>query len=826
MSALVAVIRRLPGGTFAKGPKTGLMPAVPIETTAQNFTTYFSAWPKHQAQFLLYGAHHQARFIHSEITVGTLLNDGLSKRGKSGRTSQASESQDQDDMHLYGPKVDNQGLAVTDGAAGPPRPDLGGRVAPVAPGNATAALPISSPKSLGLAGVMKRFKQGQKLTMVTAYDYPSARFARNAGAELVLVGDSLGNCRLGLPDTIGVDMSDMLRATTSVRRGVDSQPQEGSSATVQPPKPVIIGDMPFGSFLVEHDALKNAASFRKAGADMVKLEGGRQVASLVRSITRAGIAVMAHIGLEPQHALLQGGLKLQGTTADAALKLIGDAKDLVDAGAVAVVVECVPREVGQLIQAAIPNVPVIGIGAGGGVAGQVLVCDDLLGMHGTPPSFAKRYADLTQVSMAAYESFIEEVRSGHFPGPAHSRQMKPKELSALSRRLLEVGLVEPFSSLVSSSPEEASSATACPATSHQLHAVPAATSEAAAMAAAAIPNTPQPKAAAWARGVRSVGIREGGSTQAPLRFVHTASATSARTTSARIPVQPIEAQPGIHVLRTRAELNAWRQGVDRVALVPTMGNLHEGHLELVDAAKQRAEDVVASIFVNPAQFAAHEDFGSYPRTLERDIELLRARGASAVFCPADSAELYPSGSPGGTVVVPNFVKGLSEAACRPHFFTGVATVCLKLFNICRADVVVFGQKDAMQCVVIENMLKDLMLDTSVSLVVVPTSREADGLARSSRNSYLTADMRARAPAIFRSLTDAATRLGATPGSVRSDVKATLTSQGFEVQYVSVADRGDMQEKEDDMPLAGSVISIACLIRDAEKQCRLIDCIVV
>ena len=177
--------------------------------------------------------------------------------------------------------------------------------------------------------------------MVTAYDFPSARFARGAGVELVLVGDSIGNCRLGLPDTVGVTMDDMLRATTSVRRGVDAAPNawghgcECPEACVSPQpspgvwcscvrvptvcfflhgpgcagrKPLVVGDMPFGSYLFETDALKNAAAFRMVGADMVKLEGGRRVAHLVRALTDAGIGVMAHIGLEPQRAAIQGCL--------------------------------------------------------------------------------------------------------------------------------------------------------------------------------------------------------------------------------------------------------------------------------------------------------------------------------------------------------------------------------------------------------------------------------------------------------------------------------------------------------------------------------------
>lgn len=283
----------------------------------------------------------------------------------------------------------------------------------------------------------------------------------------------------------------------------------------------------------------------------------------------------------------------------------------------------------------------------------------------------------------------------------------------------------------------------------------------------------------------------------------------------------------IEVLSDVNQMRAWRssRGSRRVAFVPTMGNLHEGHLELVDEAKKYADDVLVSIYVNSAQFAAHEDLNKYPRTMARDLELLQARGVCAVFTPGE-ADIYPRGSPGGTLVEPRFVEGKSEAACRPHFFTGVATVCLKLFNLCRPDVVVFGQKDAMQCVVISRMLEDLLLDTQISMIVAPTSREADGVARSSRNSYLTPQMRQRAPAIYAALVDATHTSGASPGSVRRAVREALEGEGMVVSYVSVAEGSDMAERDDSDPLPNSVVSVACLVRDGEVECRLIDCVVV
>merc|ERR1719433_1169680 len=285
-------------------------------------------------------------------------------------------------------------------------------------------------------------------------------------------------------------------------------------------------------------------------------------------------------------------------------------------------------------------------------------------------------------------------------------------------------------------------------------------------------------------------------------------------------------QVQLQMLHTSEQVREWRQTVGQVALVPTMGNLHDGHLELVDEARKHADRVLVSIFVNPSQFAEHEDLDRYPRTMDRDLELLQARGVHAVFAPSVD-DLYPfGGSPGGTVVHPRFVQGKSEDACRPHFFTGVATVCLKLFNLCTPNVVVFGQKDAMQCAVIARMLDDFFLSSRTSMVISPTSREDDGLARSSRNSYLTASMRKAAPSIYAALMKATQAPDATPRSVRQVVREMLERIGMVVSYVSVADPREMSEKSDNGSLANSIVSIACLLVDGGKRCRLIDNIVV
>lgn len=790
---LVAAIRRCPGGAYVKVPKAQSMPAVPEQTSMKNLATYFYSWPKHQSQFILYGPRRSF-----STGAGKLPRNNV----QPGAADVGSGSCGEDFAFQYGPKLDGPSMTRPPAERGN-KAAAGGSKGAAKGGGAAASGP------LGLAGVLRRFRKGEKLTMVTAYDFPSGRIARGAGVELVLVGDSIGNCRLGLPDTVGVTMDDMLRATTSVRRGIDAPPHAG-----MPPvsKPVLVGDMPFGSYLLEADALRNAAAFRVAGADMVKLEGGRNVVPLVRSMTNAGIAVMGHIGLEPQHALLQGGLKLQGTTAKSAMKIVNDAKELAEAGAVSIVLECVPSDVGLAVQLAVPGVPVIGIGAGGHTAGQVLVCDDLVGLHGSPPSFVKTYANLADDLAVAYASYVSEVRGGQFPAKEHSRKMKSEELHKLQELFPEM--------------------------------VPEEINDAATLLEALVSNADAKDS--WNKStmglptehIKSNGANGGAFSVPPTRLnghrLNGARAlcqvASVRASEGEFQAQSLQGNSHtLKVLRSRGDVHSWRResmvAGRRTAFVPTMGNLHEGHLELVDEAKKYADDVLVSIYVNPSQFAAHEDLDKYPRTLENDIKLLQERGVAAVFTPS-LGDIYPEGSPGATLVVPSFVDGKSEAASRPHHFLGVATVCLKLFNICEPDVVVFGQKDAMQCTVISRMLKDLMLDHKIKLVVAPTSREADGVARSSRNSYLTPDMRRSAPAIFASLTSATGTDGATPASVRSAVREALEHAGMEVSYISVANPSDMSEKTDGEALADSIVSIACLLRDGDKESRLLDCVVV
>lgn len=241
----------------------------------------------------------------------------------------------------------------------------------------------------------------------------------------------------------------------------------------------------------------------------------------------------------------------------------------------------------------------------------------------------------------------------------------------------------------------------------------------------------------------------------------------------------------------RPRIAAWRRAGLSVGLVPTMGNLHAGHLALVRDALARADRVVTSIFVNPLQFGPAEDLDAYPRTLERDAELLTQAGNHCLFAP-DEAEVYPNGRDGQTFVE---VPGLSDTLCgasRPGHFRGVATVVAKLFNMVQPDVAVFGAKDYQQLLVIRRMAAEL--DLPVEVVAHPIVREPDGLAMSSRNAYLTADERAQAPLLqaqLQRLADAL-RAGEAPADAEWDAARALAASGFKPDYVSVRRRADLE----------------------------------
>ncbi len=278
------------------------------------------------------------------------------------------------------------------------------------------------------------------------------------------------------------------------------------------------------------------------------------------------------------------------------------------------------------------------------------------------------------------------------------------------------------------------------------------------------------------------------------------------------------------IVRTRAELRAaldrWRADGARIGFVPTMGALHEGHLSLVRQAGAAADEVVASVFVNPTQFAPGEDFDAYPRQEARDAELLAGAGCRLLFAPT-RAHMYPDGHATG-VTVAGPAGGL-ESAVRPHFFNGVATVVAKLLNLVRPDVAVFGEKDFQQLLVIRRLAADLELD--VEILGGPTVRETDGLAMSSRNAYLTPEQRRAAAHLNAVLRRAAERLaaGASAAAEENDARGALLAAGFEaVDYVAVRDADDLSEFEDDRVTRPARVLAAARLGDV----RLIDNIAV
>lgn len=241
----------------------------------------------------------------------------------------------------------------------------------------------------------------------------------------------------------------------------------------------------------------------------------------------------------------------------------------------------------------------------------------------------------------------------------------------------------------------------------------------------------------------------------------------------------------------RGQVRAWHAAGERVAFVPTMGNLHEGHITLVREARKLAQRVVASIFVNPLQFGPAEDLAAYPRTPARDQELLTQVGCDLLFAPTVEM-MYPRGQEDQTRVE---VPGVSDILCgasRPGHFIGVATVVCRLFNMVQPDLALFGEKDFQQVMVIRRMVADLAMP--VTIVAIPTVREADGLAMSSRNGYLTAEERARAPAIYRALTAASTGLaaGQSPTDVEQQALENISAAGLRPDYVNVLRAADLR----------------------------------
>jgi 3-methyl-2-oxobutanoate hydroxymethyltransferase len=289
----------------------------------------------------------------------------------------------------------------------------------------TPAPATPAPGKLPLPELAQMKARGDKIVMITAYDAPAARIADEAGVELILVGDTAAMVMLGHESTVPVTLDEMIFLTKAVTRAAR--------------RPLVIGDMPFGTYEVSDEQAVTSAIrlVKEGGADVVKLEGAGRMVSRVQAIADSNIGVMAHIGLTPQSATKLGGFKAQGRSADAALKLYDDALALQEAGAFAVVLEAVPAPVAARVSAAL-DIPTIGIGAGSETDGQVLVWHDLLGMYaGRTPRFVKRYAEVAEVIGDAVAHYASDVRSHAFPEEQHTYAMPDEQLAAFEAALEE-----------------------------------------------------------------------------------------------------------------------------------------------------------------------------------------------------------------------------------------------------------------------------------------------------------------------------------------------------------------------------------------------------
>jgi 3-methyl-2-oxobutanoate hydroxymethyltransferase len=292
------------------------------------------------------------------------------------------------------------------------------------PNTPAPATPAAGKLSLPELGEMKR--RGDRIVMVTSYDAPSARLSDAAGIELVLVGDTAAMVMLGHDSTIPVTLDEMIFLTRAVTRAAR--------------RPLVIGDLPFGSYEISDEQAVGSAirMVKEGGADVVKLEGAGRMVSRVRAIADSNIGIMGHIGLTPQSATKLGGFKAQGRTADAAVRLVEDALALEEAGCFAVVLEAVPAPVAARVTESL-SIPTIGIGAGAGCDGQVLVWHDLLGLYaGRTPRFVKRYAELAVEIGSALESYVADVRSGAFPEDRHTYSMPEEELAEFEQEVAEL----------------------------------------------------------------------------------------------------------------------------------------------------------------------------------------------------------------------------------------------------------------------------------------------------------------------------------------------------------------------------------------------------
>lgn len=267
--------------------------------------------------------------------------------------------------------------------------------------------------------LQKQKEEKQKITMLTCYDYSIAKLMEGTGINMILVGDSLGQTVLGYEDTLSVTMEDMIHHTAAVSRGTKEI--------------FVLGDMPFMSYQTSvYDAVVNAGRLMKEGrANGVKLEGGKSVCPQIKAIVEAGIPVCAHIGLTPQAVNALGGFKVSGRTQEAAQQLIDDAKAVQEAGAFMVVLECVPKDLATKVSEML-DIPTIGIGAGAGCDGQVLVYQDMLGMFSDfVPKFVKHFANVGETMQQAFRDYVKEVQDGTFPAEEHTYKISQDVIDKL-----------------------------------------------------------------------------------------------------------------------------------------------------------------------------------------------------------------------------------------------------------------------------------------------------------------------------------------------------------------------------------------------------------
>jgi 3-methyl-2-oxobutanoate hydroxymethyltransferase len=282
-----------------------------------------------------------------------------------------------------------------------------------------------------LTKLVEKKALGEPITMVTAYDYPSAQVAEEAGVDIVLVGDTGAHVELGYPSTVPVSMDEMLMLASAVRRGLET--------------PLLVGDLPFGSYEISNEqAIASAQRYiKEAGCDVVKLEGGGTSVERARAIVASGIPVMGHVGLTPQTATALGGYRSQGRTAERAIAVLHDAVALQEAGCFSIVFEAIPSALTELIMPRL-RIPVIGIGAGPATDGQVLVFHDLLGIYeGHAARFVKRYADIREQMIRGVSAYVEDVRTRRYPEAEHGYTMAPDEIDRLND-LLGQSTGEPF----------------------------------------------------------------------------------------------------------------------------------------------------------------------------------------------------------------------------------------------------------------------------------------------------------------------------------------------------------------------------------------------